>query len=358
MKMAFRKLLAVLVAIGTWGESRPAEGQGPGALPPAWQPFRTIDSPGLEDDSPGPTPGGAIQLAQLPCSDVMACPDTVMFPQPVFAAPPGEMMYFSEPMTPPLSDPAYWHWRSLPEGVIWQSYWAGVHEPRMSGVLFHERESTTFIDATLGGRASLLRYGTEGPGRPQGFELQVEGAAFPRLNLDENWDFDAVDFRFGLPLVYGREKWQAKFSYYHLSSHLGDERIIRQNSFAERINYSRDALALGLSYFPLPAWRWYAEAGWAFYDDVAEPWEFQFGVDVAEPGPTGVAGTPFIAINGHLREEVDFGGNVVAQAGWLWRGNSTRTLRIGLHYYNGKSSQFEFFDEFEEQIGGGLWYDF
>jgi hypothetical protein len=139
---------------------------------------------------------------------------------------------------------------------------------------------------------------------------------------------------------------------------MGDEFAIREDALDERINFSRDVLTLALSYFPLPAWRFYAEAGWAFYYDVSEPWEFQFGVDVAEPGPTGPWGTPFIAVNGHIREEVDYSGNVVAQAGWLWRGNSSQTLRAGFHYYNGKSSQFEFFDQFEEQIGGGLWYDF
>jgi hypothetical protein len=34
-----------------------------------------------------------------------------------------------------------------------------------------------------------------------------------------------------------------------------------------------------------------------------------------------------------------------------------QTLRFGIHYYNGKSSQFQFFDNSEEQIGIGIWYD-
>ena len=33
-------------------------------------------------------------------------------------------------------------------------------------------------------------------------------------------------------------------------------------------------------------------------------------------------------------------------------------LRVGVHYYNGMSSQFTFFNQFEEQIGVGMWYDF
>ena len=65
------------------------------------------------------------------------------------------------------------------------------------------------------------------------------------------------------------------------------------------------------------------------------------------------------SINGHLRQEVDFGGNLVFQAGWLWRGNPNgRVLRTGFHYFNGKSNQFEFFDDFQQQVGIGIWQNF
>ena len=341
------------------------------AQSPAWQPYR---EPTAADGAMSVTVGlepvdGAVTAppqslptvdpAQAICEPMMMCPEPI-FAAPAYGAAPGYgMPCFIDPSTGPPTSPAYWQWRVLPEGVIWQSYMAGVHEPRISGVPFFDENGDAMLDVSLGGRASLLRYGTDGPGRPLGGELQIEGAAFPRLNLDENWDLDATDFRFGVPLVYGRETWQAKFSYYHLSSHMGDEFAIRESALAQRINYSRDELVAALAWYPLPAWRLYGEAAWAFhYSDGAEPWEFQFGVDVAEPGPTGGWGAPFIAFNGHLREENDFGGNLVFQAGWLWRGNSTRTVRLGFHYYNGKTNQLEFFDQFEEQIGGGLWYDF
>jgi hypothetical protein len=301
-----------------------------------------------------------LEVVGQPLCPVPAADATMVCPQPIFAAPTvGAPVDLDQAYTTPPNSPTFWQWRVLPNGVIWSSYWAGAHESRISGVWFRETNGdVSLFDVALGGRASILRYGTDGPGRPQGAELQMEGAAFPRLNLDENFDLDAADFRFGLPLVYGRDQWQAKFAYYHLSSHMGDELAIREMALGERINFSRDALTVGLSYYPLPAWRWYAEAGWAFHYDESEPWEFQFGVDIAEPGPTGVWGTPFVAVNGHIREELDYGGNVVAQAGWLWRGESTHTLRTGFHYFNGKSNQFEFFRNFEQQIGGGVWYDY
>ena len=255
--------------------------------------------------------------------------------------------------------PYGWRSRILPEGLIWHSDLAGVHVQRISGIVFADHDGTPFLDVVLGGRMAVWRYGTDSPVAPQGYELQIEGAALPRLNLDQFWDLEAVDFRFGVPLVGGNDRWQWKAGYYHLSAHLGDELAAREGILAERINYSRDVLHAGLSFYPLPAWRWYTEAGWAFYTDGgAEPWEFQFGVDIATPGPTGPAGIPFAAVNGHLREEVDFGGSLTVQAGWLWRGNSGRALRTGVHYYNGKSSQYQFFDFFEEQIGAGLWGEF
>jgi hypothetical protein len=144
-----------------------------------------------------------------------------------------------------------------------------------------------------------------------------------------------------------------------LSSHLGDELALREpGTLEERVNYVRDAIVLGTSCYPHPAWRQYAEVGWAFHlGGGAQPWDAQFGSELSLTTLTGYGGTPFFAVNGRLREEHDFGGDVSVQAGWLRRGIFGQTLRFGVHYYNGKSSQFQFFDNSEEQIGIGLWYD-
>ena len=170
----------------------------------------------------------------------------------------------------------------------------------------------------------------------------------------------STDYVFGFPLTYGIGNSQFKFGYAHLSSHLGDELAIRDpDALDDRVNYVRDSLVLGASHYPVPSMRFYGEAGWAFHrGGGAKPWEFQFGHEFSEPGPTGLSGSPFFAINGHIREELNYGGNLVAQIGWFWRGNSTKVLRTGFHYFNGKSNQFEFFRNFEEQLGMGLWYEF
>ena len=61
----------------------------------------------------------------------------------------------------------------------------------------------------------------------------------------------------------------------------------------------------------------------------------------------------FFAVNAHLREENDYGGNFTVQTGWQWRGRTGHLLRLGMQYFNGMSEQYEFYNKFEEQIGVG-----
>lgn len=261
------------------------------------------------------------------------------------------------PPAPNWPGEGYWTWQVLPEGLIYRSYLASPKEPRIGVVLFHERGGS-FWDASVGGRVGILRYGTTDPLWPEGFELDVEGAAFPRLTLDHDRDLVSADFRAGLPLTYRHGPWEMKFGYSHLSSHLGDEFMLKHPE-AERINYSRDSLILGVGLRPHPDIRLYGEADWAFWaDGGAKPWEFQFGVEYSPAEPASFYGAPFVAVGTQLHQEVDFGGAVVVQAGWEWRSATGRLLRCGLHYLNGKSDQEQFFRENEEQIGFGTWVDF
>ena len=168
----------------------------------------------------------------------------------------------------------------------------------------------------------------------------------------------AVDFRMGVPLTYGWGAHQAKLGYYHLSSHLGDE-LMLDKPFVPRINYVRDAAVWGHSYFWTEDIRLYGEAAYAFnVDGGAEPWEFQFGVEYSPARPTGPRPVPFVAVNGHLREEIEFGGNLTVQAGYQWRGTTGHRFRVGMHYVTGKSDQYEFFNQFEDKVGLGVWFDY
>jgi hypothetical protein len=255
-----------------------------------------------------------------------------------------------------VSEP--WSFQVLPEGLVYRSYLAGVKEPRLASQWVHERDQGWIWDIALGGRVGIFRYGSEDALRPDGWQLDIEGAGLPRLDMEHERDLVSADFRGGIPLTYGYGPFRTKFGYYHLSSHLGDEYMVRHPD-AERINFSRDCLVWGNSYYATDDVRLYAEAAWAFYyDGGTQPWEFQFGIDYSPLAPTGIRGSPFLALNSHLREEVNFGGNMVVQTGWQWRGDTGHLFRLGMHYFAGKSEQFEFFNQYEEKVGLGLWYDY
>lgn len=247
-------------------------------------------------------------------------------------------------------------WQILPDGLIYRPYIAGPKESRLSSQVVRPRRDNWLWEATLGQQVGLLRWGSFDPDFPLGFQIDVEGSAQVRLDIQEEVDVRSVDFRGGVPLTFGYGRHRTKLAYYHISSHLGDEFLLKNPDF-ERLNYARDAIVLGHAYYLTPSQRVFAEAGWAFYTDVAKEWEFQFGYEFNPVYWMTRHGSPYFAVHGHLREEVNFGGGLAVQTGWTWRAPTGRQLRMGMHYYNGKSPQFSFFNDHEQLIGFIVAYD-
>lgn len=256
-----------------------------------------------------------------------------------------------------------WGWSILPKELLYKSYLGGPREPRMGQGTLYLKGVGWIWALEAGGRVGLVRYGS-GPGEPpEGWQLDIWGAAFPRLNFNEGTELDAVDFKVGIPLTWSQGPYQLKFEWNHISSHLGDEFMLRNPGFV-RIDYLRDAFVLGGGYFVNPDLRLYADAEYAYNTNGgSEPWHFQFGVDYSPAQAPAYEQVrhpqPFFAINGNLREEANFSGGVNVVAGLQWRGvESDALFRMGLQYYQGQSLQLEFIDDYEELIGVGIWYDF
>ncbi len=74
-------------------------------------------------------------------------------------------------------------------------------------------------------------------------------------------DLDTVDFRGGVPLTCGVDRLAIQACLLSLSSRtIGDEFAINNpGSLDDRINYVRDAMVLGASYYAVPSLRLYAE---------------------------------------------------------------------------------------------------
>lgn len=252
-----------------------------------------------------------------------------------------------------------WDWHLLPEGLMYKSYLAGPKEPRLSTAFLHEVGGETLWDSTLGGRVGLARYGTVRGVQPEGFQIDVEGAAMLRMQPQQERDVMSVDFRAGVPLTYREGPFQVKLAYYHISSHVGDEYLLANPGF-QRNNYSRDAFVLGGGWFAFDSLRFYAELGWSFYGTGGDkPWEFQTGFEWSSNRPTGIRGEPYLAVNAYFRESVDWNGSLNVMAGWQWRSReSDHLFRTGLQYFNGPNSQYVFLRDNQQLIGLGINYDY
>ncbi|MDR0391374.1 MAG: DUF1207 domain-containing protein [Planctomycetaceae bacterium] len=257
-----------------------------------------------------------------------------------------------------------WSYQLLPTGRIYQSYLAGVNETRLGLVWNKDNNLDMIWDATVGGNAPLFRYGTRNSIFPEGFQIEVEGSAHLRMDYERERDMDATDYRFALPITWGNKIWQFRTGYFHVSSHLGDERMIRLINSGQphkRINYVRESILLGVSYKINPSTRIYFEIDYSTWlGELTKPWHFQFGAEYSSPYPiANFSYSPFFAINIQLLEERNYAGNLTIQAGLQWRNNEGRLFRIGLQYFYGISEQYEhLYAERENKFGVGIWFDF
>ncbi|MDR1923143.1 MAG: DUF1207 domain-containing protein [Planctomycetaceae bacterium] len=257
-----------------------------------------------------------------------------------------------------------WVIQLLPAGRIYQSYLAGVNETRLGLTWNYDQKLKNIWDATVGGNAPLFRYGSRDNIFAEGFQIDVEGSAHLRMDYDRQRDMDAMDYRFSLPITFGNKIWQIRTGYFHVSSHLGDERMIRLNAANlphKRINYVRESIVLGISYRVKPSMRVYFEIDYSTWlGELTRPWHFQFGAEYSSPYPVAnLSCSPFAAVNVQLLQERSYDGNITIQAGLQWRNNNGNLFRIGLQYFRGISEQFEhMYEARENKFGLGIWYDF
>lgn len=248
-------------------------------------------------------------------------------------------------------------WQILPDGLLYRSYLAGEKEPRFASVFLSDETGMSVWEVALGGRVGILRYGTWGTVDPQGFQLDIEGAALVRLNPDIYTDVEATDYRFGLIGTWRDGPWATKWGYYHISSHLGDEFLLRNPGYP-RLNYVRDSAIAGVSFDVTPTVRLYGEAAYAIgHQGGALPLEFQYGVEYSSRQTTWWA--PFAGVNGHTREDNDWKTSINIVGGMQFRGGaSQRRFRVGVQYYEGPALQYSFAGRHERLVGTGLWFDY
>jgi len=250
-------------------------------------------------------------------------------------------------------------WQLLPDGVLYSPNIADPKEPRFSAVWLHETGIGWTWEGSMGGRFPIVRYGRPDPNNPEGWQIELEGAAFTRLDVGSGTPLDAVDFKAGVVASWRIGGTALKGGYSHLSSHAGDEFLVRNPGYQRR-DYVRDALVAGVRRRVTGTVSVYGELEYAISTHGgAEPLELRVGAEYSVQAPSGWRGAPFVGVNALLRQEFDYRGDVNVLAGWQWSSfESGPLIRTGVQYYNGHALQYQFFDKNEELLGTGIWFDF
>jgi hypothetical protein len=92
----------------------------------------------------------------------------------------------------------------------------------------------------------------------------------PKVNPDGGTDLMNTDFYVGIPFAYAVNKWAFRFRGYHISSHLGDEFLVKNPGY-DRKNPSFEALDFFVSYQGSPSFRVYVGPGFVAQSDKSFP---------------------------------------------------------------------------------------
>lgn len=272
---------------------------------------------------------------------------------PLLPARPQEEPRQEEPrLTPPEFVPSATSWRLewFPGTVLYRNYLADPVSPRSgSKMMFpiHQKHGHVKIENCLGTQRTLFR--ALNAEQTEGFDLSVEGAVISQFDYTEDWDMDSADYRFGFPFGYRLGNVSGKFHVWHLTSHLGDEYMSR-NETTESIRYHKEELAIGLAYDFTPEARVYVDGGYGIYigKEGTKRWRGQMGAEWAGYGFGEDAPRTFVACDVKYRQEAERTVSLDVQAG-LWlaqdKTSSTAGFRIFLEYYRGNSAQTQFPDD-------------
>ena len=239
-------------------------------------------------------------------------------------------------------------------GLLYDTYLAAQRQSRSSLKIIYPTggdDNHKKVEGTIGFDIPVVRW-TNLADPSVATELQFELAVFSRFDRKERWDMDATDWRFGIPLAHRDGDLAWKIHLYHMSSHLGDEYMVRTG--ATPIDYHLNEAAFGLSWDATEGQRLYGEAGIAVYTSgPADNGRLQAGWEwVGSKASTGLA--PFMAIDIESRHYTNWIPGKTAAVGVAYG----RYVRMSVEYYHGYDTQTQFAKQQQQYLALGLAMEF
>jgi hypothetical protein len=274
--------------------------------------------------------------------------------------------YDREEVKSDLSDNARSGYRVLPfpSGQLYDQYTADPRKVDFGLQVLHYLKSSIpdtgneRFDLKTGGYFGLVRVHPRGA-RDLGWELGLEAGMHGQFDVANHWDSIGWDGWYSFLLTAAPTKRLSfKFGWLHDSSHVGDEYAERMGR--QRIGYTREELAAGVSLRLDGGWRTYAEYGRGMTlgnVDLQKPGRVQAGIEwqPVKHGKSPDRGW-YCAADLSAMQERDWKVDVSLQAGYMID-SGDKTWRFGLDWYNGRPPIGEFFQYTEQYIGFGVWVD-
>jgi hypothetical protein len=249
----------------------------------------------------------------------------------------------------------------FPPASLFDPLHADPRWPHFSVRFEHLNGSPELQDAaavSFGERLPLLEGDAPFDGR---WQVGISGAAYALFDKgSKSEDLINTDYRWFIPLSYRSGPFSALFRYYHQSSHLGDELILRGKPIT-RVNLSYEAVDLTLSQDIGKRYRVYGGLGEIVRAEPdLEPLSAQLGAEYSGGHAYFGMFRPVAALDLQAREYNGWDPELAVNAGFQVESPYTvgRALRIVAEYDHGKSPNGQFFHENIEYYGFGAHFYF
>ncbi|MBH0177256.1 MAG: DUF1207 domain-containing protein [Nitrospira sp.] len=260
---------------------------------------------------------------------------------------------------------------AFPSDDVFRPLIADPKQPQFFAMWQHARPRNGESSFNLGSVAIGENFGfyTKRTGC-DGWQVGLLTGIFSQFNLDQkNAELINTDFNVGLPLSWRSGNWSARLRYYHQSSHLGDEFLIRNVGF-RRFTVSFEEVDAILSY----DYKWLRLYGGAAYLVHTEPstidrtrlqWGFEarapaMRTSILVPFLDRLLITPVLSADFKSAEEHSWIIDTNVLGGFEWsRTGSRRRFRIMATYFHGYNPYGQFFiNQKIESIGLGAYFTF
>jgi hypothetical protein len=228
-------------------------------------------------------------------------------------------------------------------------FFVSVNRLKSSGLKY------TMASVGFGETFGLYRF--FGTREGNGLQLSMEGALFALFNLSTpSSDLINADYTIGIPVTYRHGDNSLRFRFYHQSSHLGDELLLRANH-PDRVNLSYEAIELIYSR-EWRGWRVYGGGEYLVHKepDDLKPTSAHWGLEYRGSKPLVRNGRPIVGVDMKCLEEHDWAIDTSVKAG-LEFGHPNpgqRRLRLMAEWYKGFDPHGQFYNNKVEYYGLGV----